>query len=415
MEDLAIVALLAMFGGLTLVRRAAGRSIAIPIMVLVGSTALSWILLAIIGAVRHGMFWRAHPMWTALAVYVTAAVVTAVLLATLGRRLTIGQLRPGAWLIFLIVGALIGLLAPGGIVFFLFPPLIMLAGMIVSRWWKPAELIGSLLAILALYLTWGAMLGLLEELLNSGPMWIFAPLGGLLIIPAMIEAKPLIDDVRLRGASLVGGATALILWAASAAAPAYSADRQQRFVIEHVTDARTGAASWSILNGRVPLPDGFPEAGKWQWDKLPYAETKRWLAPAPALPGAKAPALEPVSMLRNGDERTLTLRLRTNGAQRVAIIAPDDAHIRAAGVHGYVRPIDSAAADGDYMVVCSGRSCDGLELTIVQARAQSTIFTLVGSRSGLPSVAGPLVTARPRFARPQYAPDQSVTFAPVKI
>jgi hypothetical protein len=410
-----LVALLAMFAGFTLARRAAGRSIAIPILVLVGSTALSWILLAIIGAVRHGMFWRAHPMWTALAVYVTAAVVTAVLLATLGRRLTIGQLRPGAWLIFLIVGALIGLLAPGGIVFFLFPPLIMLAGMIVSRWWKPAELIGSLLAILALYLTWGAMLGLLEELLNSGPMWIFAPLGGLLIIPAMIEAKPLIDDVRLRGASLVGGATALILWAASAAAPAYSADRQQRFVIEHVTDARTGAASWSILNGRVPLPDGFPEAGKWQWDKLPYAETKRWLAPAPALPGAKAPALEPVSMLRNGDERTLTLRLRTNGAQRVAIIAPDDAHIRAAGVHGYVRPIDSAAADGDYMVVCSGRSCDGLELTIVQARAQSTIFTLVGSRSGLPSVAGPLVTARPRFARPQYAPDQTVTFARVKI
>jgi hypothetical protein len=67
------------------------------------------------------------------------------------------------------------------------------------------------------------------------------------------------------------------------------------------------------------------------------------------------------------------------------------------------------------MVVCSGRSCDGLELTIVQARAHPAIFTLVGSRSGLPPSAQQLIAARPRFARPQYAPDQTVTFARIKI
>jgi hypothetical protein len=228
------------------------------------------------------MFWRAHPMWTNLATYATVALVGAVLIAAIGRRATVRQLRPGAWLVFLAVGAIIGLFAPGGIIFFLFPPLIVLVGMIVSRWWRPAEQVGSLAAILLLYLTWGAMLALLEELLNSGPMWVFAPLGALLILPILIEAKPLIDAARTRGTAIVSGTLALLLWGASAAAPAYSADRQQRFVIEHVTDARSGRASWSVLNGGLPLPKGYRESGNWRWGGLPYAEAKRWLAPAPA-------------------------------------------------------------------------------------------------------------------------------------
>ena len=62
-----------------------------------------------------------------------------------------------------------------------------------DRWWRPAELAGSIVAILVLYFTWGAMLGLLEELLNGGPIWVFAPLAALLFLPALIEAKPFIE------------------------------------------------------------------------------------------------------------------------------------------------------------------------------------------------------------------------------
>ena len=68
----------------------------------------------------------------------------------------------------------------------------MLAGIVARRWWPLAERIGAWLAILFLYLTWGAMLALLEELLNGGPMWLFAPLGALLILPVLIEATPVI-------------------------------------------------------------------------------------------------------------------------------------------------------------------------------------------------------------------------------
>jgi hypothetical protein len=410
-----LLALLASFALLTIKRGAPARSFGIAVGTLVGSALLCWAMLALIGAVRHGMFWRAHPVWTTLGAYACVLLVASVLMATLGKRLSVRQLRPAAWLLFLATGGVILLFAPGGIIFFLLPPLLALAGMVASRWWQPAELLGSVAAILLLYLTWGAMLGLLEELLNSGPMWVFAPLGALLILPVVVETKPLIDAARLRGAILASGTLALLPWGAAAAAPAYSADRQQRFVIEHVTDARSGKAQWSVLNGKAPLPNTYHSGRNWTWGKLPYANPRRWLAAAPSVPGLRPPALERLSILRNGSERTLTLRLRTGGAERVSLIAPADARIRAAGVPGAVRPIDTAAESGTYAVSCSGRNCDGLVLLIVQDTVDPTVFTLVGARSGLPASATALLAERPKHARPQYAPDQTVVFNRIRL
>ena len=391
------------------------RGATVALGTIIGSAALSWLAVMAIGAVRHGMFWRADPLWTHLATYASAMLVAAVLLATIGRRAAARQLRASFWLIFVGIGAIIGIIAPGGIVFFLFPPLVALTGMLVARWWRPAEPAGSAVAILALYLTWGAMLGLLEELLNSGPMWVFAPLGALLILPVVIEAKPLIDGARVRGAAIAAGALALIGCAAAAVAPAYSADRQERFSIEHVTDARSGKALWSVLNGGVPVPKAYRSGAKWRWANLPYAERKRWLADAPALPGLKAPAVEQVSSLANGKQRTISLRLRSNGAERIFLVAPDDARIRAAGTAGFVRAIDAAGEEGEYSISCTGRSCDRMALRIVTDSPKPIEFILVGARSGLPPAARPLVAARPEFARPQYAPDQTVAFTRFRL
>ena len=165
--------------------------------------------------------------------------------------------------------------------------------MVAARWWAPAERIGAIAAIVLLYLTWGAMLGLLEELLNGGPMWIFAPLGALLILPDPDRSQAV--DRWERGYEpprRIAGTLALLGWAAAAAAPAYSADRQQRFVIEHVTDASSGKSSWSVINDGAPLPDAYRTAGKWNRGKLPFSDRPRWLAAAPADPGAPAPGVQ---------------------------------------------------------------------------------------------------------------------------
>jgi hypothetical protein len=245
-------------------------------------------------------------------------------------------------------------------------------------------------------------------------MWVFAPLGTLLILPVLVEAKLLIERARMRPAAIAAGALALAGWAAAAAAPAYSADRQQRFSIEHVTDSGSAKAFWSVLNGSVPVPEAYRAEG-WRWAKLPYAERKRWLAAAPTLPAVQAPAVDAIATLTNGKQRTITLRLRSNGAERISLVAPEDARIRAAGTAGFVRPIDAAADDGEYFVSCSGRSCDGMTLQIVTDSAKPIELIVVGARSGLPPSAQAFVAARSKFARPQYSPDQSVAFSRVKL
>lgn len=374
---------------------------------ILGSTLISWLLLAVIGAVKHGMFWRAHPMWTHLTVYAATILTALALLSLIGEGLDRTRLRTAFWFVFLIVGGAIGLIAPGGIVFFIFPPAIALSGMVASRWWQPAERIGSYAAILLLYLTWGAMLGLLEDLLNGGPMWMFAPLGSLLILPVLIEARPLIAAAGPRASFAVAGVLTLIGVGAALAVPAYSSDRQQRFVIQHITDSTHGKSWWSVLNDGAPLPRGFD--GQWKRGELPFSDRPRWFRGAPADAAANAPDVQVLSQIQNGNERVLTLRLAANGNEHVDLVAPPDSRILAAGVDGFVRPIDQTE-DGKYAIACLGRSCDGATLQVRIDKTAPVDFMVLGGKAPLPPSAGPLLAARPRFARPQYNRDETIAF-----
>jgi hypothetical protein len=409
-----LIGLLAGFAALAWMRGQLLRCGAVVVGTLAGSAALSWPALALIGALRHGMFWRAEPVWTHLATYASVMLAGVLLLATVGKRAEARQLRAAFWLITLVIGAIIGLVAPGGIIFFLFPPLLALVGMVAARWWKPAERTGAIAAIVLLYFTWGAMLGLLEELLNGGPMWMFAPLGALLIMPILIEAKPLIDGSGLRTAAAYAGVLTLAGWIAAAAAPAYSADRQQRFVIQHLTDLRTFKSSWSVLNDGAPLPRAFGNG--WERGKLPFSDRPRWIAAAPAdATFPAAPGVRRISEVRNGNERTLTLRLLAAGSDRITLIGPENAMVRSAGTPGFVRPIDSGAEEGKYAIDCFGRSCDGAPLQLTIRRPNLVDFLVIGSRAGLPPSASPLLAARPKFARPQYNRDETIAFTHVKL
>lgn len=409
---LLLIALLFAFAAISLRRDGLMLCAGALVGSIAGATLLSWLLLTLIGAVRQGMFWRAQPMWTHFAVYALTMLTTTLVFGALPLTVDRTKLRPAFWLIFLVLGGIIGLLAPGGIIFFLFPPLILLVGIIAGRWWRPAEQVAAMIALLFLYLTWGAMLGLLEELLNGGPMWLFAPLAALLIVPALIEARPLLARAGKRAAALVSGVIAVAFCAASAAAPAYSADREQRLVIQHVTDASGDKSWWSVLNDGAPPPKGFGE--QWKRGELPFSDRTRWLAPAPAAAGAKAPDVELLSEVRSGFQRRLTLRLSANGNEHVDLIAPADARVLAAGVAGAVRATDQLE-DGKYYVGCFGRSCDGATLGLTVGRLAPINLVVLGGRGALPPSAQPLLAARPRFARPQYNRDEAIAFATKRL
>jgi len=406
-----LVGLIVAFAALAWRRGRIGRGLAIAFGTIVGSAALAWLALAAIGVVRQGMFWRAEPLWTHVVVYASTILVAVALLATVGSKADRTQLRAAFWLVFLLLGGALALVAPGGIIFFLFPPLIVLAGIIAKRWWPLAERIASWVAILFLYLTWGAMLALLEELLNTGPMWLFAPLGALMILPMLIEAAPLVRAAGTRAAALVAGALVLAGCAAAVVAPAYSADRQQRFVIEQVADIAAKKAWWSVTNDGAALPAAYSRVGHWKMGKLPYSDRQRWLTPT-ALNTAGL-AMPTVDAKRTS--LLIDMHLHANGAASLALIAPREAKIRAAGVDNFIRPMDRSAKDQRYSISCSGRGCDGAVLHIFTGSVAPITFTLVGTYRALPPSAKHLLTARPADARPQYAPDQTIVISRFKL
>ena len=170
-----------------------------------------------------------------------------------------------------------------------------------------------------------------------------------------------------------------------------------------------------MLNDGARLPKAYEKLADWHAGRFAFSERMRAIAPAPVVPGIQAPSLEPLEILRHGDSRTIRLRLHANGAERIALIAPENARIERAGTRGFVRPIAGPGSGGKFTISCTGRSCDGAELIIEQGSAKPIDFTVVGARNGLPPSAVPLLRLRPPNARPQYTPDETVAVTHLKV
>jgi hypothetical protein len=362
-----------------------------------GSAAFAFAAHSVVQLFRPGDYWRAFPLVTTSAVYASAlfAAVLALLYVAGTRERT--RLRVAFWLMFTALGGALCLVAPGGAIYFLLPPLAAALGMAGQRWFVRSEWIGAILAALLLYLTFGPALGLFEELLNGGPFAAFAPLGAAMLLPVLIELRPLVD--RLRPAAVVMFAG----WIAAALMPAYSADRQQLFTIEYVRDEAARTAQFAVNNDGAPIP----YAAAWQRAEMPYTTRRRWAAPAPAV-AAPAPTATLVSETPLVVGRLLRLRLAANGAESILFVAPPEARLLVAGVAGSVTHFSPRKPTDKAYVRCVGRACDGAEILLLTSSRQPIALTIVGSRSGLPPAAAALVRARPAFARAQYGPDATI-------
>ncbi|MEO8175731.1 MAG: M20/M25/M40 family metallo-hydrolase [Sphingomicrobium sp.] len=408
-----LVVLLVGLGWRAWQRRSLGRPFLAVVAAMLASALLAWAAESAVGWIRPGMFWRAFPLIAQMAAYASAIAASLGVLATLARGIDAERLRAAFWLMFVVLGAGIGLVAPGGIIFFLFPPTIVLLGTLASRSKRGAERSAALGAVLLLFLTFGAMLALLEDLLSNGPIWLLAPLGSLILLPAMIEAKPVLDEVTRRRALVSAALLAIAGWAVAVAVPAYSADRQQHFSIEHVADGRR--AWWSVTNDGAPLPKAFKAVGRWHRGDLPFSERERWLTAAPVTGGLAAPAVEVVGQQGSGAGRRVSVRLLPNGASSITLIAPENAAIRAGGIGAFVRPVGRGSSDGRYALRCFGRSCDGQVMDLTIGSPRPVEFIVLGWRPGLPPDAAALVRGRPVNARPQYAADSSLAMSRVRL
>jgi hypothetical protein len=390
---------------------------AVPLLLLtlLVPVALAWAGLNAVGSLREGQFWRAHQVVTELAIY---AGVIAAFLALLGamRRWTVPQLRRAWWLLFVAIGIGFSIAAPGAMVYFLIPPVVFWLGADLSRRWRHAETLGAIVAAALLYLTLGAALGLVQDLINSGPLWALALIGGLLLMPWLIEARPLLEGWRWSRIAPAALAFATLAWVPAALAPAYSADRQQQWTLQHVVDERDPQPFWSIVNDRKELPASFESFGRWQQSRVPgLGNRPRWVTPARPQPGLVQPRVLPVEARTIPGGRRLRVRLQANGADSILLVADPGASVVAAGAPGQLRRFERRGSGPTASLLCSGRSCDGAVLEFWLRGSEPLKLLVVGTRWSLPPSAAPLKAAQPANARAQYLPDATILLSRVQL
>lgn len=396
-------------------RAKAARRIGAAALLLAGAlllpVALAWAGLSVLGELRGGQFWRAYPKVAELAVY-AGVIAGGLLLLGLGRRLPQGELRAAWWGLFLILGLGFSLAAPGALVYFILPPLAYLLVRLLGRRWRHHGAAGSLLAALITFVTLGAMLGLLQDLVNNGPLWIFALFGGLVLMPWLIEARPLLEGWRRRRLVPAALAFAGLAWVPAALVPAYSADRQQAWTTQYVLEEGK-APTWSIVNDRKPLPSQIAQLGEWRQGRLAIGQRLRWIAPAPVQPGFVPPELERIGAERTAGGRIVRVRLRTNGADSVIFAVERGDALKGAGINGRTVRFESSS-EPPHTLTCTGRSCNGA-VAEFSTGSEPLDVQVIATHWRLPPAAGPLLQARPAHARPQYLPNATILARQVRL
>lgn len=387
--------------------KALGRPLLAAVAALIGSGLIAFIADWLTGLMRPGDYWRGYPLVTFAFMYIVALLSALTALLTLGRRADRNQLRIAAWLLFVVVGALACLVAPGAAIYFIFPPLLVPLGILLTRFHPAAARIGAIAAGVLLLLTMAEILHLIELLLIDGPYWILSPLAVLATLPLLVETRP---EAGAKPVLWGGLAVAAVAWAAVLLVPRAAPDRQQLFTLEYVRD---DAARWAVSNKRAGLPDAFRATGAWELSEIPYSSRRRWTTPAPALP-VPAAALD-VATSQTPEGRRAIITLRPNGAEAVALRLPPGVRLLRAGLSGRSLPVGSGAENNPSWVRCVGRSCDGMQLELLLGGAAPVEGQLIGTRSGLPREAQPLVAARPANSRPQYGPDSTIAITRVRL
>ena len=413
---LLLVVLLGLVGATIWTRRGGNRRAVGTILAAVaGSTLLAFASHSIISLLRPGAWWRAHPEAAGAAIYATAAAACLLVILVLARPLARDRLRSAYWLVFLVAGALISLAAPGAAIFFLVPPLIALGGTALERRLPGAENVAAWLAWLALFLTLAPLLALTEVLLDFDAGWLFATLAASIMLPALIELKPVAARLPLRPLAVALGALVLLGWLPAAIAPAYSPDRKQEFGIEYAWHATDRIGQWMVVHDGGRLPSAFQALGRFDRGvKAPWSTRPRWAAAAPPI-AIEPPGLDQLARTKGAPVRRVTLRLRPNGSEVVRLRFPPDAGLVSVRAAGRARRFGAGKVDEHYVLRCHGRACDGLIFDLAIANPHKVEALLIGMRSGLPPQGRPLLAARPADAAPQYNPDSSIAMRRVEF
>lgn len=395
--------LLVVAAWVTVRRRAIGRGLLVPLGALFGATLVGFVGNLAAGAILTGEYWRGYPHITALAVDIGTVGMAALALLSIGRRLDHAQARIGAWLAVLLLGAAATVIAPGAAIYFLLPPAIALAGMFAAKRWPGAERIAGAIAALILFVSFAQLIAAMEVLLVAGPVWVTAPVTALVVLPLLVEVRAAGLIATPRVMALTAGAALLIGWGIVLVTPRATADRKQRFVVEHVTDANRRTAQWALATDGARLPQSYAALGEWRMGPVPHSTRNRWEMSAPAV-DVPVPDLRDARAATGGKQRRIAFRPSLGGARGVLIQLPKDAAVTDIGLTGAMVRVADAESKDKFALYCSGRRCDGAWVHLALDRPDPVVVTLTATHVGAPPSAAPLLAALPPNSIEQYSP-----------
>lgn len=378
------------------------RAFAAPLTALVLAAVLAFAATFVLGLLRPGeQYWFAHPAptraWVAL---IALFVVIASLMLWRAPR-DPAQLGAAGMAWFALIGLAASFALPGISILFAGPVLVFAIGCIVSFVWRPAQIVGAVLAALLAALLWTPLLSLVELALGYAYPFATALLTALLTLTWLTLLVVAQRESPWRGALVVLGAGALAMLITAGVMPSASAARPAPVNVTYFADTGAGEARVLAGSARRALPRALREAAEFAPQLLlPGDRVETWTAPAALVPVPMA-QLEEVALTEADGARSFRARLRTNGVYRTTLRIPLSAAPVRAGFNGITRAFADAGEATDYVALaCQGRSCDGALIEIVLgADGELGEWLLIGQTPGvLPKEAVRVQAARPDSA-----------------
>jgi len=369
-----------------------------------------------LSALRAGeTYWFAHPVvtraWCVL--FALLALVAALMLVRAPRNAALVGASGAVW--FALLGFVSSFFLPGISILYAAPAAIFALGVLVGFAWRPAQLVGAVLAAALALLIWAPTLALTELALGYEFPFVTSLLIALASLPALAALVAVQGQVRWRGSAAVLGAVALIAVGAAFALPVATPQTPAPINLNYVVNTDTGEAYVTAGAASRSLPPDLAGAANFAALRLfPGDRTDTWAAPA-SRADAPAPVLADLAATDSEGERVVTGRIAMNGAYRITLRIPREVQPLRAQLNGAEVSFDDTGGEGAFLnLACQGRACDGARLELVLARGGDTAadWFIIGHTPGAQAPpADRIRAARPLTTTPIQFGDTVLTLS----
>lgn len=390
-------------------RGGAGKALFFPPAALVLGVGFAMALTALVAVIRpEANFASAYPM--ALRGAQTAAALLGAYLGFKFLAVKVAPLRLAStgWIWFALFACLVGVFLPGGLILFA-PPLgiISLAALLIMFNYSQAATWLTVLAtaiFFVLILPASAFAELMLFLEQSAPLTIFYIFCFIFLAPLFLSKYFRQQFVSWIPALGLAGVT-FICFIGAIFVPAYSVSAPQPLSITHIADADSGSSEW-VFNKRDPLPEAMKAVADFETDP---ENSFQLSAAAPDMSAERMRLNVTRDSVRAG-VRTIDLRLDAPQSDRVyvGLDGSDDARILSFN--------DVDIADAKQTVICSGRDCGNVGMSIqISLDTEAATLTVSTSYFGLGPESAALQEARPEWALPIQLGDRRVRLREIEL